>query len=81
MFKPRIFETEEGIQGEYDVRLFYQMARRMRDKGWLETKKILKSGRVEQTFPANGDDAATYGNKWRLLNAVITRIHLTLEEH
>ncbi len=44
MVKPRVVETTEGIQDEYDVQIYDQMMRRMRDKGWLETKLILKAG-------------------------------------
>jgi ubiquinone/menaquinone biosynthesis C-methylase UbiE len=44
MVKPRKIETGEGIQGELDVRHYDRMMRRMRDKGWLETREILKMG-------------------------------------
>lgn len=44
MVKPRIVETNQGIQGELDVRMYDSMMRRMRDKGWIETGLILKAG-------------------------------------
>ncbi len=44
MIKPRMVETGEGIQGELDVRHYDRMMRRMRDKGWLQTREILKAG-------------------------------------
>jgi ubiquinone/menaquinone biosynthesis C-methylase UbiE len=44
MTKPRIAETDEGIQGEFDVRMYDAMARRLRDRGWMETSEILKAG-------------------------------------
>lgn len=44
MEKSRIIETEQGIQGEFNVNVYDEMQRRLRDKGWIETKKILKSG-------------------------------------
>jgi len=44
MVKPRKTETGEGIQGELDVRHYDRMMRRMRDKGWIETREILKAG-------------------------------------
>lgn len=44
MVKPRIPETNEGIQGELDVREYNLFARGMRDRGWLETDEIIKSG-------------------------------------
>ena len=44
MVRPRVTETDEGIQGEFEVRTYDEMQRRFRDKGWMETKDILKSG-------------------------------------
>jgi len=44
MVKPRVIETIEGIQGEFNVETYDKMMRRMRDKGWLETSLVLKSG-------------------------------------
>ena len=44
MVRPRVVETEEGIQGEFDVDMYDQMMRRLRDKGWLEVNVILKAG-------------------------------------
>jgi len=44
MIKPRVVETAEGIQGDFDVKMYDRMMRRMRDKGWLETREILKAG-------------------------------------
>jgi ubiquinone/menaquinone biosynthesis C-methylase UbiE len=44
MAKPRVVETEEGIQGEFNVEMYDAMMRRMRDRGWLETLLILKAG-------------------------------------
>ena len=44
MVKPRVVETDQGIQGEFDVRIYDSMMRRMRDKGWIETNLILKAG-------------------------------------
>lgn len=43
MTKPRVIETDNGIQGP-DVEIFDKMARRMRDKGWIETDMVIKSG-------------------------------------
>jgi hypothetical protein len=44
MVKARIPETDEGIQDERTVGLFDQMARRLRDNGYLVTEAILGSG-------------------------------------
>jgi hypothetical protein len=35
---PRVLEMSQGIQGEFNVTLYDQMQRRLRDKGWIETK-------------------------------------------
>jgi ubiquinone/menaquinone biosynthesis C-methylase UbiE len=44
MVKPRIIETDQGIQDEFDVRTYNTMMRRLRDKGWMETDHIVTSG-------------------------------------
>jgi len=38
MTRPRVIETDEGIQGEFDVEIYDKMQRRLRDKGWIETQ-------------------------------------------
>jgi ubiquinone/menaquinone biosynthesis C-methylase UbiE len=42
--KARVHETDHGIQGVFTVKIYDQMQKRFRDRGWLETKDILKSG-------------------------------------
>ena len=44
MTKPRVKETDEGIQGEVTVQIYDKFQRGMRDKGWIETDAIIKSG-------------------------------------
>jgi len=44
MTRPRVTETDQGIQGEFTVYLYDQMQRRLRDKGWIETNAIIKNG-------------------------------------
>lgn len=44
MTKPRVKETDQGIQGEFTVQLYDKFQRAMRDKGWIETDAIIKSG-------------------------------------
>lgn len=44
MTRERIIETTEGIQDEFDVEMYDSMMRDLRDKGWIETKDIIKSG-------------------------------------
>lgn len=44
MVKPRIIETDQGITGEFNTRTYDEMMRRMRDRGWIETKMIISAG-------------------------------------
>jgi len=42
--KPRIIETDEGIQGDFNVTIYDKMQRHLRDKGWIETNRIIAFG-------------------------------------
>ena len=64
MVKSRVVETGEGIQGEFDVQLYNQMMRRMRDKGWLETKEILNAGIVQGLALEVGPGPGYLGLEW-----------------
>ena len=44
MTKPRIPETDQGIQGDFTVASYDQMQRTLRDRGWIETKSLLDHG-------------------------------------
>jgi len=44
MTRARVPETDVGIQGDVTVDMYDQMQRRLRDKGWIETGDIIKSG-------------------------------------
>ncbi len=44
MTRPRISETDHGIQGEFDVAMYDRFLRGMRDKGWMQTDLIIKFG-------------------------------------
>lgn len=44
MVKSRIPETDNGIQGEFNVEIYDQMMSRLRDKGFMETDEIIKFG-------------------------------------
>jgi ubiquinone/menaquinone biosynthesis C-methylase UbiE len=43
MVRARVPEIE-GVLGELNVRIYDRMQRRLRDKGWLETKAIIAAG-------------------------------------
>ena len=44
MMRARVPETNQGIQGQLTVEIYDQMQRRLRDKGWIETRDITESG-------------------------------------
>ncbi len=44
MTKPRIPETDQGIQGAITVAQYDEMQRTLRDRGWIETPSLLKHG-------------------------------------
>jgi hypothetical protein len=64
MKRSRILETDQGIQGQLAVEIYDQMQRRLRDKDWIGTKDIVKSGityglhsrsaQVPDTWGSNG---------------------------
>jgi len=58
MARPRVVETDDGIQGEFNVGIYDQMQRRFRDKGWIETRELLKHeivhGRALEIGPGPG---------------------------
>lgn len=64
MVKPRKVETVEGIQGVQIVTLFDQMQRRFRDKGWLETEKIIQSGISSGRILEIGPGPGYLGLEW-----------------
>jgi ubiquinone/menaquinone biosynthesis C-methylase UbiE len=44
MARPRVSETDRGIQGQLTVEIYDQMQKRLRDLGWIETQHVIKSG-------------------------------------
>lgn len=42
--RPRVIETDEGIQGEFTVAAYDKMQRQLRNRGWIGTKSIITSG-------------------------------------
>ncbi|NQT25559.1 class I SAM-dependent methyltransferase [candidate division KSB1 bacterium] len=64
MAKPRVVETNEGIQGEFDVEIYNRMQQRFRDKGWMETDAIIKSGIVSGHALEVGPGPGYLGLEW-----------------
>lgn len=64
MVKPRITETDEGIQEEFEVQSYDKMQRRFRDKGWMETDAIIKSGIKKGMVLEIGPGPGYLGLEW-----------------
>ena len=64
MTRPRVTETDQGIQGEFTVNLYDHMQRRLRDKGWIETKDIIKSGITKGSALEIGPGPGYLGLEW-----------------
>jgi ubiquinone/menaquinone biosynthesis C-methylase UbiE len=64
MAKPRVTETDQWITGEFDTRMYDQMMRRMRDKGWLETNFIIGSGITRGLALEIGPGPGYLGLEW-----------------
>jgi len=57
-------ETDSGIQGEFIVTVYDEMQRRLRDKGWIETKDIIKSGITQGRALEIGSGPGYLGLEW-----------------
>ena len=64
MTRQRIIETDQGIQVEFAVNYYDQMQIRLRDKGWIETKDIIKSGITNGLALEIGPGPGYLGLEW-----------------
>lgn len=64
MPKPRKIETDQGIQGDFNVQIYDQMQRRLRDKGWIETKEIINNGITSGLALELGPGPGYLGLEW-----------------
>ena len=64
MTKQRLPETDEGITGQIETEAYDQMMRRLRDKGWMETKDIIQSGITEGLALEVGPGPGYLGLEW-----------------
>jgi len=64
MTKPRVPETDHGIQGEITVTQYDQMQRGFRDKGWIETSALLKHGITRGLALEIGHGPGYLGLEW-----------------
>lgn len=74
MTKPRVIETNEGIQGELTVEIFDQFAKIMRDKGWNNVDSIIKAGITKGNALEIGPGPGYVGLEWlkKCPNAMLT---------
>jgi ubiquinone/menaquinone biosynthesis C-methylase UbiE len=64
MTRSRVPETNQGIQGQLTVEIYDQMQRRLRDKGWIETGDITKSGITNGLALEIGPGPGYLGLEW-----------------
>jgi ubiquinone/menaquinone biosynthesis C-methylase UbiE len=64
MKKPRAIETSQGITGELNTRLYDEMMRRLRGRGWLETGLIIKEGIISGLALEVGPGPGYLGLEW-----------------
>lgn len=64
MVKPRVAETNQGIQGEFNVATYDQMQRRLRDRGWIETSELIKFGITQGCALEVGPGPGYLGLEW-----------------
>jgi ubiquinone/menaquinone biosynthesis C-methylase UbiE len=79
MTKPRVIETNVGIQGEIVTADYDVFARGMRDKGWLETGKMFKAGITGGKVLEVGPGPGYVGLEWlkRAKNAHLTGFEIS----
>ena len=64
MVKARVIETDQGITGEFNTKAYDEMMRRMRDRGWLETKLLLDAGIISGNALEVGPGPGYLGLEW-----------------
>lgn len=69
----RVPETDHGIQGEVAVHTYDKMQRSLRDRGWIETQELLKTGLNQGHALEIGHGPGYLGLEW-LKNTQETRL-------
>jgi len=64
MKEGRVIETSSGIQGDFNVAVYDQFQRTMRDRGLMETKAIIRSGISRGTALEIGPGPGYLGLEW-----------------
>jgi ubiquinone/menaquinone biosynthesis C-methylase UbiE len=73
MSKARIVETDSGIEGEFNVAIYDNLQRKLRDRGWIETNDIIHTGITEGLALEIGPGPGYLGLEW-LKNTEGTRL-------
>lgn len=83
MTKPRIPETDHGIQGEVTVAQYDQMQRGFLKKGWMETQALLDSGIKEGHALEIGHGPGYLGLEWlkHTQNTTLTGFDISPDMH
>jgi ubiquinone/menaquinone biosynthesis C-methylase UbiE len=79
MVKPRIKETDTGIQGGFDIKAFDKMQRKMRDGNHLDTDQLIKFG-IEHGFALEiGPGPGYLGLEWlhKTLNTTLKAVEIS----
>lgn len=64
MVKPRIPETDQGVQGEFIVEMYDKMSRKFRDRKLLQTNQIIKAGITHGLALEIGPGPGYLGLEW-----------------
>ena len=62
--RPRVPETGDGITGDFNVVMYDRLQRNLRDKGWIETKALLKEGITSGHALEVGSGPGYLGLEW-----------------
>ena len=64
MVKPRIAESGQELPGVFDVKAYDRLVRRLRDRGWIETDLILRTGISQGLALEIGSGPGYLGLEW-----------------
>jgi ubiquinone/menaquinone biosynthesis C-methylase UbiE len=64
MTRPRVQETDSGIQGEFNVTMYDHMQKTIRDRGWIQTGSLLKNGITQGCALEIGPGPGYLGLEW-----------------
>ena len=81
MTKPRVIETQDGIQDALTVEIFDRFARGMRDKGWNNVDSILSAGVTGKNALEIGPGPGYVGLEWlkKCKDGTLTALEISAE--